>query len=101
MKVHVGVDSDSGLVHSFAGTAANVSDVSQAHALLYGDEEDAFGVWRRQTRRDEGCDGEDGAWRPTRKDQSDTRRSAQGPGGRARTNLGTDSRAGRAYGSCV
>jgi IS5 family transposase len=25
------------------GTAANVSDVSQAHALLHGHEEDAFG----------------------------------------------------------
>ena len=29
----------SGLVHTVAGTAANVSDVSQAHALLHGQEE--------------------------------------------------------------
>jgi IS5 family transposase len=43
MKAHVGVDDDSGLVHSVVGTAANVSDVSQAHALLHGHEEDAFG----------------------------------------------------------
>ncbi len=33
MKAHVGVDADSGLVHSVAGTAANVSDVSRAHLL--------------------------------------------------------------------
>ncbi|WP_175817732.1 IS5 family transposase [Burkholderia diffusa] len=43
MKAHVGVDAESGLVHSVIGTAANVSDVSQAHALLHGHEEDAFG----------------------------------------------------------
>ncbi len=42
MKAHVGVDADSGLVHSVAGTAANVSDVSQAHLLLHGHEEEAF-----------------------------------------------------------
>jgi Transposase and inactivated derivatives, IS5 family len=38
----IGVDADSGLVHSVVGTAANVSDVSQAHALLHGHEEEAF-----------------------------------------------------------
>jgi len=43
MKAHIGVDADSGLVHSVAGTAANVSDVSQAHVLLHGHEEEAFG----------------------------------------------------------
>ncbi|SAK96718.1 transposase IS4 family protein [Caballeronia catudaia] len=42
MKAHVGVDAESGLVHSVAGTAANVSDVSQAHLLLHGHEEEAF-----------------------------------------------------------
>ena len=31
------------VTHSVVGTAANVSDVSQAHALLHGHEEDAFG----------------------------------------------------------
>jgi transposase, IS5 family len=39
----IGVDADSGLVHSVVGTAANVSDVSQAHVLLHGHEEEAFG----------------------------------------------------------
>jgi len=43
MKAHIGVDADSGLVHSLVGTAANESDVSQAHALLHGHEELAFG----------------------------------------------------------
>lgn len=34
MKAHIGVDADSGLVHTVIGTAANVNDVTQAHALL-------------------------------------------------------------------
>ena len=36
MKAHIGADAASGLVHSVTGTAANVSDISQAHALLHG-----------------------------------------------------------------
>ena len=40
---HTGVDAQSGLVHTVIGTAANVSDVTQAQALLHGDETDAFG----------------------------------------------------------
>jgi IS5 family transposase len=43
MKAHIGVDASSGLVHSVVGTAANESDVSQAHALLHGHEAHAFG----------------------------------------------------------
>lgn len=43
MKAHIGVDADSGLVHTVIGTAANVADVTQAHALLHGDEQQAFG----------------------------------------------------------
>lgn len=43
MKAHIGVDVDSGLVHTLVGTAANVSDVTQAHALLHGDETDVLG----------------------------------------------------------
>src|SRR5690554_5898583 len=34
MKAHIGVDAQSGLVHTVVGTAANVSDVTQAQALL-------------------------------------------------------------------
>jgi IS5 family transposase len=43
MKAHIGVDAESGLVHSLVSTAANVSDVTQAGALLHGQETDAFG----------------------------------------------------------
>jgi IS5 family transposase len=43
MKAHIGADADSGLVHSVIGTAANVGDVTQADALLHGQEEEAFG----------------------------------------------------------
>ena len=43
MKAHIGVDADSGLTHTLVTTAANVSDITQAHALLHGDEITAFG----------------------------------------------------------
>ncbi len=43
MKAHIGVDAESGLVHTVIGTAANVNDVTQAGALLHGEEEVAFG----------------------------------------------------------
>ena len=43
MKAHIGVDTHSGLVHTVAGTAANVNDLNMAGALLHGDEEAAFG----------------------------------------------------------
>jgi IS5 family transposase len=43
MKAHIGVDAESGVVHSLVTTAANVNDVTQAGALLHGEEADAFG----------------------------------------------------------
>ena len=43
MKAHIGVDADSGLVHTVRGTAANVNDVVEANSLLHGQESDAFG----------------------------------------------------------
>ena len=42
MKAHIGADKDSGLVHTVVTSAANVSDISQAPALLHGQESD---VW--------------------------------------------------------
>src|SRR3546814_14997018 len=42
MKAHGGVDADSGLVHTVVGTAANVNDVTQASALVHGEETDVF-----------------------------------------------------------
>ena len=38
MKGYVGVDAASGLVHTLIDTAGNVADVTQAHALLHGEE---------------------------------------------------------------
>ena len=38
MKAHIGADSESGLVHSVVGTAANVADVTQVDKLLHGEE---------------------------------------------------------------
>jgi len=43
MKAHIGVDAHSGLVHTVAGTAANVNDLNMAGALLHGEEQAAFG----------------------------------------------------------
>ena len=43
MKAHIGVDADSGLVHTGRGTRGNVNDVVQANSLLHGQETDAFG----------------------------------------------------------
>lgn len=43
LKAHIGVDRDSGLVHTVVTTAANVSDVTQTHALLHGQEKTVFG----------------------------------------------------------
>lgn len=38
MKAHIGVDDESGLVHSVECTAANAADVTQVHQLLHGQE---------------------------------------------------------------
>ena len=43
MKAHIGVDAESGLVHTVRGTSGNVNDVVKANALLHGEETDAFG----------------------------------------------------------
>jgi IS5 family transposase len=43
MKVHIGVDTDSGLVHTLTGTAANVADVNVLGELLHGGEESLHG----------------------------------------------------------
>jgi transposase, IS5 family len=42
MKAHIAVDKHSGLVHTVVSTQADVSDVSQAQALLHGQDSD---VW--------------------------------------------------------
>ena len=56
--IHIGVDADSGLVHTVVGTAANVNDVTQASALVHGEESDVFadagyqGVSKREETQD-------------------------------------------------
>jgi IS5 family transposase len=42
MKAHIGVDADSGLVHTVRGTSGNVNDVVEANRLLHGQETDVF-----------------------------------------------------------
>ena len=42
MKLHIGVDADTELVHSVRATAANVADVTEAHRLLHGAEREAY-----------------------------------------------------------
>ena len=43
MKVHIGVDKDSGLIHSVETTSANVHDITRAAQLLHGEEEVVYG----------------------------------------------------------
>jgi len=43
MKAHIGVDADSGLVHTVIGTTAKVPDNKMLDELLHGDEEEVLG----------------------------------------------------------
>lgn len=43
MKCHIGVDADSGLVHTVRGTTGSVGDVVEANSLLHGEEAEAWG----------------------------------------------------------
>jgi IS5 family transposase len=42
MKAHIGVDAQSGLIHSLSGTAANVADVAQTQTVLHGQEKEVY-----------------------------------------------------------
>lgn len=42
MKAHIGVDSESGLVHTARGTSGNVHDVLERNSLLHDQEENAY-----------------------------------------------------------
>jgi transposase, IS5 family len=42
MKAHIGVDADSGLVHTVRGTSGHVNDVVEANSLRHGQEKDVF-----------------------------------------------------------
>ena len=43
MKAHIGVDAESGLVHTVRGTSGHVSDIAEANSLLHREESIAFG----------------------------------------------------------
>lgn len=43
MKGHIGVDADSGLVHSICATTAKAADITMLHQLLTGEERAVFG----------------------------------------------------------
>ena len=43
MKAHIGVDAESGLVHTVRGTSGNVSDIAEGNSLLHGQERLGFG----------------------------------------------------------
>ena len=43
MKLHIGVDAETGIVHSMVTTGANVHDVTQAGNLLHGSEKRVWG----------------------------------------------------------
>ena len=43
MKLHIGVDAKTGVVHSRSTTSANVHDVTEAHRLLHGEEQQVWG----------------------------------------------------------
>jgi transposase, IS5 family len=57
MKAHIGVDAESGLVHTVTTTAAHVADVLEAEKLLHGEEHAAYadagyiGVEKRVSRQ--------------------------------------------------
>ena len=42
MQAHIGVDADSGLVHTVRGTAGHVADVTEGRSLLHGEETAVF-----------------------------------------------------------
>ena len=42
-KLHIGVNAETGLVHSLSATSANVHDVTEAHRLLHGGEQRVWG----------------------------------------------------------
>ena len=43
MKIHSGTDAATGYVHTITGTAANVHDIVQAHALIRADDHSVYG----------------------------------------------------------
>ncbi|WP_425256855.1 transposase [Methylomonas defluvii] len=50
VKFHIGVDSESGLVHTLKVTSGNVRDIAEAASLLHGEEQFVHGDAGYQAR---------------------------------------------------
>lgn len=82
MKAHIGVDADTGLVHSVATTPANIADITQVPRLLHGAETRVWGD--RDTRASPGIRStragrSTGRWRCVRASGGAWRRAAPPP----------------------
>jgi IS5 family transposase len=79
MKAHIGVDAESGLVHSLTTTAANIADIVETAALLHGDEDTVFadagytGVAKREEMNTVAVDWQIAAKRSTVKNVNEKR----------------------------
>ena len=80
MKLHIGVDSETGVVHSVSTTLANVHDVTQTPRLLHGGETQVWG--------DAGYQGVDK--RPENRDLRVEWQVAMRPGQRRKLEAGSD-----------
>ena len=80
MKLHIGVDSETGVVHSVSTTPANVHDVTETPRLLHGGETQVWG--------DAGYQGVDK--RPENRDLEVEWQVAMRPGQRRRLEPGSD-----------
>ena len=64
MKLHVGVDDQSGLVHSLATTSANMHDLTASEELLQGEEARVWGdAGHRGIEKSEAHEDRQVAWR--------------------------------------
>ena len=80
MKLHIGVDSETGVVHSVSTTPANVHDVTETPRLLHGGETQVWG--------DAGYQGVDK--RPENRDLEVEWQVAMRPGQRRKLEVGSD-----------
>ena len=80
MKLHIGVDSETGVVHSMSTTPANVHDVTETPRLLHGGETQVWG--------DAGYQGVDK--RPENRDLEVEWQVAMRPGQRRKLKVGSD-----------
>ena len=104
MKVHIGADAETGVVHSVATTPANVHDVTEAHRLLHGGEKRVWGdagyqgVDKRAENRELGVEWQV-AMRPGRRRRRCRESGRRRPGRLHATHRRTQLRSGPAPGA--